>query len=223
MRANEAFLDFCSSRYRRPTVITLTCLVGLVTAWPAADEYFAQLDRQQQLEAQLASAEESASRLPALKSKAAEQALVTGNWTRRLVPSEKSHDFRETLIRLARDSGCRIRRVRMAQPRTEPMADPSEPPSQGTDKRKRKKKKAEYELHTQGITLTVSGSLPRLKKFLAGLQRTGKMLHTKRFSLGPQRRESKEIVLELDIAVFDVRRIQTEKSKRAERQGVVAS
>ncbi len=203
-KVEEELRRFLDNRWRRLIVIIVSFGIGLLTVWPAADEYTALRERRLELFDSLTEAQQQASELSSLKAEADERNRTLAELESQTVPLSQVHRFRSRLVELTRRSGCRVRKIQLGVPRATVWYEkdnPRKPPRAAE-----RGPETPFQLQTQPVTLSASGSLNQVKQLLAGLHDTGKMMHTKRFNLRPMGPDRKEIVLELELILFHLQK-----------------
>lgn len=201
----EAILQrFLESPMRRFIVITLTLAVALVGGLPAADEFLALRSQQAELATQLVKARSDDANLPALRTKATATSLAVAELQGRTVSEEGVHKFRNELVNLCRKTGCHLRRAQVSEPRSRAWHQDDSP----LERTARRKKSPEtgYDLVTHDFAFSVSGSVASVKQLLDEMGDQGKLLHTESFNLRPLGGKSNEVVLEVQISLYSLRR-----------------
>ena len=199
----QALERLSNSRYRLWFVIILTLSLGLTVIWPLADDYKAARSQHSRLMAELARTWSDIEQLDQFQ-------RVRGERLERLKTLESTttgeaelQNFREQLIELARESGCRVRTIRVGTS-AERVWKPGD--SIVTSSTTAATAKGPYTLATQTIDLSVTGSMESLKLLLEQLHRGGKLMHTKTFQLKPAgQTEPGQLILDMDVLLFDLK------------------
>jgi Tfp pilus assembly protein PilO len=180
-------------------VITLSLAVALLVVWPAADEYFALKQQRGTLLALMEETRRAVAPLERLEVEAAQRQAELDKLERRLVKEDQVHDFRQQVVALVRESRCVMRRIRVGAPVVQPWSDDgSEPPSVAATSGKTR-----WVVKTRPLSLSVAGSLEEVKLLLARLHQTGRWLHTRNLSLRGEGTSAGQIVLELELLMYD--------------------
>jgi hypothetical protein len=191
---------FLENRFRRAIVITVTCVIALAVVWPAADEYLALTDRYEKLNATRINAQGTLAQLDRFETLVAEEELQLSRLERRSVGPKNVHEFREWVVELARTSGCQLRRARVGTPVMQAWKEGATPldvtSSQGPE--------TGYALRTLPFSLAVSGSLASVKRLLARIHEQQRLIHTRSFLLRPDVAPSKEVLLDLELMLFEL-------------------
>jgi len=177
-----------------------------VTLWPAADEYCATRDRRAQLWEDLSDAQQQTSLLDSLEAKAEQRRQILESFEKKAVPQDQLYGFRNRLVEMTRESGCRVRRIQLGSPRTRRWYENDNPCKQ--IKAPERGQETPFQLQTQPVALSAAGSLPQIKRLLAELHETGKMMHTKSFRLRPDGSNRKAVVLELELILYDLQKTE---------------
>ncbi len=197
--------DFVDHPWRRSIVITLTCIVGLVTIWPAADEYIALRDYHDTLEHSLEEAEHELAHLGELAQAVDEKAEELAVWQAKVIDTEDTYAFREELVELTRESGCHIRRLdlgaRHAQ-NWEAGDDPLSPP-----KLDDAHQASPFLLRTQHVRLGLAGPMVGVADFLARLRAEDRFVYPTTVVLRPSVHGTGEVELDMQLILFDFGRV----------------
>ena len=200
LRPKESLRSVLEGRARPLVVMGVTSLVGLVAILPAADEYITLRERAQEAETGLEEARQQVEQLPWLSTTAAEIDQNLSDLQSRAVAESQLNDLRGWLAETARAAGCHMRKSepQSAQVRAwRAEDDPFHPPAKTAEN-----PETPYDLTTQSIRLTLSGTLAEVREFLEQLEAQEHLLHTRRFRLRPEDQSGQEVVLELEIMLF---------------------
>jgi hypothetical protein len=193
----QRFLD---SRFRSAIVTTVTCVIALAVIWPAADEYFALKDRYEKSSATRTNAEATLAHLDRFEAAVVDQERELDRLQQRSVAPKTVHEFREKMLELARTTGCQLRRARVGTPVLQAWkegATPLDPAaSQGAE--------TGYSLRSLPFSLAVSGPLASVKRLLAEIHDRQKLMHTKSFLLRPEATPSKDVLLDMELMLFEL-------------------
>ncbi|HZZ73527.1 MAG TPA: hypothetical protein VFE24_14840 [Pirellulales bacterium] len=202
---------FVTSRYRRGIVITLTFLTAVAVGWPAADDYFGLRDRESRLSATLKTTQATVAQLSSIERQFNEKMSRLHELDSQLADEQGLNEFRSWVVDQIRQTGCQMRKVRVGTPgvrRWRENGDPFEiSPNDGAE--------TPYNFKTIGFTLSASGSAENVKALLARLQKADKLMQAKRFSLHPDGADGKEIVLDLELVLFDLQEAAVKENKAA--------
>ena len=191
-----------NSRYRHWFVIILTLILGLTVIWPLADDYKASRNQRSRLLADLARTRSDIEQLGEFQ-RVRKERLETLSMLQATTTSDAElQAFREEIIELAREAGCRVRTIRLgaSSERVWKSGDPvlTAPANAATAK-------GPFKLATQTIDLSVTGSMESLKRLLEQLHESRKLMHTKTFQLKPVgQTEPGQLILDMDVLLFDL-------------------
>ena len=192
-------------KYRPAIVIIVSFGIGLVTLLPLADEYEDLKQRSVGAETALAEARFVAQDLESFQRRVQVQVAQLEKLEARAVSSQRVHEFRNRMVDMVRESGCQIRRIQVGAGQTRKWLkndDPLQSTASGGDA----KNDSGFQLESQTFTLSVTGSLPKLKELLATLHAQHYLAHTRSFSLRPVGQDGKEASLDLELWLFDLAR-----------------
>ena len=191
-----------NSRYRLWFVIILTLTLGLTVIWPLADDYKASRNQRSRLLADLARTRSDIEQLDQFQRVQAERLESLNKLEATTTSQSELQSFREQVIELAREAGCRVRTIRLGVS-SERVWKPGDPVL--TAATNTSTAKGPFTLATQTIDLSVTGSVDSLKLLLEQLHRSGKLMHTKKFQLKPAgQTEPGQLILDMDVLLFDL-------------------
>ena len=114
---NETPLErVCNSPHRWLIVTGVTFLIALLTVLPQADVLLAARTERADLEEHKVNAVQTAKTLPQYESRVLEQEIKLTTLTKQEVDEEHVTKFRRWLVKAARQAGCQVRRVNLANP-----------------------------------------------------------------------------------------------------------
>jgi Tfp pilus assembly protein PilO len=190
---------------RKWTVIILIGLVLLVLGLPAADEYFALRQREQELTKAYRAEKAQLAQREKLDETAKQTADALAQFHARGLTDETLHEFRNQIVELTRGTGCQLRRLNMETVTSRPWLNEDHPLTPATRSRNRKKEEESttgLTLRSQSISLSVSGKHEEISRLLAALEGTGKLMHKRSLSIRPVDSDRKAAVMELQFTVF---------------------
>lgn len=199
--ANDRLRRWLASPWRPFVVIIVTCVIGLGTVWPAADEYLAQSKYRAELEESIASAQADVARQGQLRPQAAALEQQLSVLRLQGMDEDRAQQFRRQLVEMTRNSGCRLRTIRAEPPQRRVWRKGDDPTAtRGTQG----SKETQFQLRSQVISLSVSGPVGRVREILAELQATEQLMHTRRLALRPRGEQREEIILDLELLLLDL-------------------
>ncbi len=201
--------SFLESPYRRWIVITATLLTLLVVGGPAADEYFALRDRTNRLNANLETTRKTVGDLTKIEQTFTKKMDGLQKLESQLADERGLNDFRSWVVDQIRQSGCQMRKVRVGSASTRKWRENGSPlevtPNDGPE--------TNYNLTTLPFSVAASGSSENVRDLLGRLNKSEKMMQAKRFSLHPDGTDGREIVLDLELLLFDLKELENKENK----------
>lgn len=193
---------------RRLIVTTGTFVIGLTTVLPGVDDYLASREKQSALEGELASVRQELAGLSGLRQRATEKQSSLAELRQCGFSESTTTAFRDELEQLVRSTNCRLRRAGVSAPRTRRWLTQDDP-QRLTATPTEKNPATPYQLTTHTMNVTVAGSLGNVKRFLHELQHQDKLLVTPSASLRAMGSQGKEVNLEMELLLFDLRPIES--------------
>jgi hypothetical protein len=195
-------------RTRRWSIIIVNGVLALALGLPAVDEYFALRHRKSELATQLDQAREQVQRTEDLQQRATLVAQALSTVKSRAVSDENTQAYRQKVVQLIRESGCQLRKLSMENTAIRdwrqddhPLVRPKSQRGGGT-----KEESAKYRLRTQAVSLSISGTLSDVRKFIKSLHAEGKLMHTTQLAIRPGGRDRDNVVMELQFMLFGLER-----------------
>jgi len=198
---SETLLSMWDHPRRMLIVITVTCIVGLVTIAAATDEYSTLREEKTDLSLQLARAQLEADSLPAARRQLQrrEQDLAAA---RRLgVSSQQVHELRSRLVAEARETGCTVRRLHLANPQIRPWTHDDDPHRSRVD---RKAKPTGFQLRTQVVNLTVTGTSEEIDRLLKQIADLGHVVDGRRLAVHAAGSNRSQVVMETELRLYNL-------------------
>lgn len=189
-------------RWRAVIVITVTFAIGLITIWPAADEYFALRSYDEELVRSLRDARREVDSLGALESRVLAQEQVLASLEAKAVNTDDTYEFREQLVELAREAGCRLRRLDLGHVERRPWEKGDDPLEPVTGEKQ--DLITQFELTTQPVRLAVAGPMESVADFLNRIQESDKMIHTTTVTMRAAPGSSEDVELEMELLIFNL-------------------
>ena len=187
-------------------VIILTSVLGLVTLWPVVDEYCVLSEDCAQLELSIVQAQQEASMVDSLRELATKRASELAQVRQQTLVVQDIHEFSSKLVEISRGTGCQLRRVDLGEVQKRKWSEKEHPLKVAAHN----KEEAPYELRTQRVVLSVSGSMEQVQALLGELRALNKLVHTQGIQIKPVSEQRREVNLDLDLLFFDLKR--TKKS-----------
>ena len=194
-------------RARRWSIITVNAVLALALGLPAADEYFAQRQREVDLSAELEQAEEQLQRAAELSNRVSVVAQDLKEMEQRALFDVGEQQYRQSLVQLIRQSGCQLRKLTLEKPITRGWNPQDGLLSTRTQKPKGSKEDpAAYRLRTQKVSLSISGALTDVRAFFSELHREDNLMHVNGLSIRPNGRNRTNVVVELQYQLYGLER-----------------
>jgi hypothetical protein len=187
------------------TVIILIGGALLVLGLPAADDYIALRQRERELTAALRAEQNQLQRREHLDGRAAQVDATLAQLTNRGLTDTTENDFRSAIVELTRGSNCQLRRLNFEAANYRPWLDedhPLKPAEKGRNRKKMEKAGSGFDLRSQTILLTVSGTVADIHRLLDSLTNTGKLIHTHHVNIRPVGSDRTSAVMELQFTIF---------------------
>ena len=143
--------------------------------------------------------------LGALETRVVKEETAAAEAAAQLVPQTKVHPFRNALIDLALQAGCKVRQVEAGTRSVHDFDKSARIRAAIADGQNGALPfRTPYALAIQPVHLTLVGGLGNLESFLAKLSQTNGLVHTQRITLKPDRGDPALVELEMMIEVFDL-------------------
>ncbi len=189
-------------RWRAGIVMTITFAIGLITIWPAADEYSALRSYDVELIRSLKDARTEAADLGELEAKVLSQEQQLAKLEAKAVDIDDTYHFREQLIELTRQAGCHLRRLDLGVSERRPWRkgdNPLDTAIQKTDA-----PESPFELRTQSVRLVVAGPMEGVAEFVSRMQESDKLMHTMTLSLRSATGGSEDVEIEMELLLLNL-------------------
>ena len=177
--------------------------------WPAADDYFALRDRTNRLNASLETTRETVGDLPKIERQYNEKTDRLHRLESQLADDRGLNDFRTWVVDQIRQAGCQMRKVRVGAPNSRRWHENGDPLEVSANEGP----ETAYTLKTISFSVSASGAAENVRDLLARLHKSEKMMQAKRFSLHPDGPDGKEIVLDLELILFDLQEAEVKDRK----------
>jgi hypothetical protein len=174
-----------------------------VLGLPAADEFTAQRRRQQELAAALKQITEQVQQREHWKRQADGAQTSRAEFERRALVESEVNDYRTELVQQIRTSGSQLRRLSVSQAVRRPWHDDSHPlVIEKAPRGHKADAEAEYQLHSQTVSLSVSGSVDAVRGLLGKMQQTGTLKHTNQLSIRPAGNDRQQVEMEMEFILY---------------------
>lgn len=199
---------------RKWTVITLIGLVLLVLGLPAADEYIALRQQEQELAAAYQSEQDQLALREQLSQRAEKIDAALAQFDRRGLTDETENHFRQQLVELTRGSGCQLRRLSLESANNRSWQNDDHPLKAAERGRNKKKQAADatgFDLRSQLVSLTASGKPHEIRQLLEAIAHANKLTHTRSLSIRPAGNDREATTMELQMTVFGLTKAKRTK------------
>ena len=200
--AEQRLRALVEHRWRAGIVMTITFAIGLITIWPAADEYFALRSYNTELVRSLVEAKTEAESLEELEAKVLTQESNLANLESKAVDIDDTYHFREQLIELTRQAGCHLRRLDLGASERRPWRKGDNPLD--TARQKKDGTPSPFELRTQSVRLVVAGPIEGVVDFMSRMQESDKLMHTTTLSLRSATGGSEDVEIEMELLLLNL-------------------
>lgn len=190
--------------------IIVTFLVALVTLIPAAEEYSVLRERSEDVALSLEQGGRDQDWFPKLRSKYAEIQQELETHQRRTIDEDAAHALRESIVQLARDAHCHLRKVDLGNVRVRQWHKFDHPIT--TVSTAQRGKKTDYELEVRELRLTLSGSLDEIQQFMQSFESLDVQMSIQQLNLRTLDVRGEQLQLELALQLFGIRRATKEIS-----------
>ncbi len=204
---DQALRRFCESKHRKLIVIAGTFIVGLVLILPLVDLIRAGHDEQESLIVELNSARNVAAELQAFETRVSEKTAQLKAFEARTVDDESLPALRSTLVDLAKETGCSIRKLSVGevssrewQPGenpTAPVSDKKPPAAVG---------ESSFQLEWRPVSLSLSGTSTSLRSMVEKVASSGMLMHTKSLEMYPSSPTRQALTLEMEVWYYTLAR-----------------
>ena len=188
---------------KRGWIVTIiTFLIAVVFTWPAVDFYFAAAEKRVSLEGELQQSAEIAGKLDLYKKQTEKKNAVLQTLEKRILSTKELEQFREQLVEWVKASGCKLRRIKLAEPKSRTWYEEDDPFDSRT--RSDKDKKSPFKLQSQQLSVLITGPLEKVVEFLSQLSEQERMMHTGNFQLRKSTEDNSLVEMDLDLILFDL-------------------
>jgi hypothetical protein len=204
---NEASVrKFCESRHRRLIVIAGTFVVGLLLVVPIVDVYYAGRDEKSALADELDSARRMTSD-QGFESRVAEKLAQLAAFEGRAVDEDSLPALRGSLMEIAKETGCSIRRLNVGATSTRPWLADDDPMAPKLDARATSGDSGTgFMLEWRPVNISLSGTSANLRDLLQRITDAGMFMHTKSMEMFPSNANRQSLTLDLELWYFTLAR-----------------
>lgn len=194
---------FVANERRWLIVIVVTFVLALATWLPQVDLLLADRSERSAMEAQLAESQKTVSQLPLYEERRVEETEKLAAFRERQVDETTLADLRSWIVTTARQAGCQVRRIDIANPISRDwLADdgPLETPTK--QQLKDKRSKTPFQLQTRSVALSITGTTVEVMSLLKALDTEDWLMHKQSVEIRPTAGESRVIQLDVNLRYF---------------------
>jgi hypothetical protein len=176
-------------------------LIVVTFGLPCADKYFAAADRLAAVESTREVTDEGVDRSAQYAERVVQRRREVAAHAAGAVSERRAQDLRNELVQAVRDSGCAMRRVRVADAQERDWYEGDHPLSVAV--RTEKDKKTGFRLRARTLSLSAAGPITDVHALLAAIERVQGQVRPTRLSI---RRVgmTDEVELELDLGLYEL-------------------
>lgn len=194
--------QFFTSPHRWLIVTAVTFGIALVSVLPLVDQLLAERSERHALQEQLVQARQTAEELPLYEQRVAEKLAELDELREYEVDDEHLTELRSWLVNAARQAGCRVRRIDLAQPNRRSWTNDDNPLELAAKAEGKKQQKTPFDLQTRSVALSVTGSSAEVRSLLRTLDEDRRLKHAHAIGLKPESRNTNELQLDLTLWYF---------------------
>jgi hypothetical protein len=193
----QALRTFCEAKHRTLIVIAGTLVVGLVMVLPLVDAIRTGHNEKEALLAELDSAKTVAAGLQQFETQVTEKLAELDVQVARTVSDETMPALRETLVDLAKEANCSVRRITVGAVSSRPWSPgdnpvgpvtvrPNDPPSP-------------FKLEWRPVSISLSGATSNLRMMLERVRQSNMLVHAKSFEMYPTGPNRQSLTLDMEL------------------------
>lgn len=218
MATVEPWLRFILNHPKHRTiVIILSCVVAVLTVWPAVDKYSASSQHVDEARKSLEQARQTIEQAATQRAEFAEQLAQLQQLETQAFGEADVQKLRTWLVETARETGCQIRRIDLGQSLQRKWYGADDP---FETKKPEKAEETPFQLRSQNLSVTVIGDVSQIRQLLGKLGEAERLAHTSRLQMrldrtGPNEAldRRKDVALDLDIVLFGLEKAKHEEKK----------
>lgn len=199
---DSLIVTFCEDRRSWLIVIAGTLGLCLVLVLPAVDEYLAVSVEKSDIADQLALAEESAQLLDGFEQRRAEQELVVADQLAKTLNEDNEAEYRDTIVKMVRETGCQLRRIQIAKPTFRDWGD-GDTPLEGT--LGKGIQPTGFKLERRQIMLSLAGPSASVRQLIESFEKQEMQVHVQAIDLRPQG-DGRRVELSMELWYFTLKR-----------------
>jgi hypothetical protein len=197
----QALRNFCESRHRWLIVIAGTFALALVLVIPLVDAYCAGRNDKEALLAELESARQIAAELSEMESRVAKELAQVKVFEARTTDEQSLPVLRGTLVDLAKETGCNIRRLSVGAASSRPWT-PGDDPINPVTSSKANESSPAFVLEWRPVTISLSGSSANLRTLLERIAAAGMLMHPKSLEMYTSSPNRQDLSMDMELWYF---------------------
>jgi hypothetical protein len=199
---NELIVTACADRRTWLFVAAGTLIAGLMFVMPGVDHYIAlRGDRSDLIERKLA-ADRTVQQVKVYEAQLSGQQVELDKLKGKTLAEADVADFRNILVKLVRDSGCQLRRLNISSPQARDWRMGDSP----FDPAANDKPLTPFRLETRVVSLSLNGSLPRVRELLDKVQANELFAYAKTIDMRPESQNPRQVDLNIELWFFALQR-----------------
>ena len=188
---------------KRVWIVTiLTCVIAVIFTWPTVDFYFAEAEERTRLLGELENGIELSQKLKLYEQQLDKKTVSLNVLEKKILSTKELEAFRNQLVDWVKSSGCKLRRIKIADPKIRLWYDEDDP----FDSRARsdKEKKSPFRLQQTQLSVLVTGPMEKIVDFLGRVGEQDRTMHTGNFQLRKSTEDVSLVEMDLDLVLYDL-------------------
>lgn len=200
---DDTIVKFCEDRRSWLVVIAGTLTLVLVFVLPQVDDYVAVCREKTEVARELTLAQEAARLLPGYEQRYTEQSELLAEQLAETLTEENEAEYRSSLVKLIRDSGCQLRRLNISPAVIRDWGRDDDPLEKTYNK---KLKPTGYQLQRRQVSLTLSGPTASVRRLIERFEQHDKQVHLQTLDLKPSAGNGRRVELTMELWYFTLER-----------------
>jgi hypothetical protein len=177
-----------------------------VLVLPLVDAYRAGLDEKEALLGELDSAKSVAVGLEGFEVRVTEKLAQLKELEAKTVDDETLPQLRESLVNLAKETGCSVRRISPGGMSSRPWAPGDNPIGPAADDAKRADATTGFQLEWRPVSISLSGTSANLRTMLERVGASKMLMHAKLIDMYPSSPTRQSLTLDMELWYFTLAR-----------------
>jgi hypothetical protein len=179
----------------------------LLFGLPLSDKYNELSGQRAELESALAQGKSLTQRAALYQKQTEKKKVELHGLEVQAISLEQVQRFRNAIVDLARDTGCTMRRIKLAEPSKRDWFEVDQPLQNRPHSDK--EQKSPFKLQTQQLTVQVTGPLASISELLGKLMGMERMYEMSNFVLRRSTEDQNLVELDLELQLFDLVKSET--------------